>query len=242
MKIIMNENMLGHERFARTLTIALPARREVDGESQEIDWHRTIKSIIKAALETEEKPILEGVFSLPNDQGHLPFLYQTLCGVLSEHGTAGEFLMALPVYDDEYVKEVDVFNNITQALLDRGIYTPFFMGLEPKDYKTVKSLKDTDNELYNVLIADLTSATRGDDVTDFYVAITNISRAIEHLKFTDSDFADENSVMIMNPMLMSAVTTDITSEFNEDIFQASAYFQATPEEAENISIDEGELD
>jgi hypothetical protein len=229
MNIIMNEAMQGSKRFSRLFVVNL--RRELgddEGNFAPMDWQLAMKNLTQAIMEDENRQLQPVGFVKEGDTGFLPCLFQTQCTKFSAIGLAANFALDLPVYTEETLAETPVIKEISDNLLNDGIYLPFFMFIDINDYNSVIEADQSDADVYAMLVSDLTSEARGENLTDFYVATVNVSKLIKQLNFDETSFVEdngENTMRVLYPMLMSAVSTDVSSPYPPEIFQVSVYFQ-----------------
>ena len=232
MNIIMNEAMQGKSKFSRVFMVTLPKNiKNENGPATPMDWHLAMKNLTQSVMEDDNKEIIQGPFTKEGDEGILPIIYQSHCTNFTNIGTAATFMMDIPTYDEKTINKTPVVNEIVNNLLNEGIYIPFLMFIGKEDYLSVMDAAENDYQIYIILISELTSEARGENLTDFYVATMNLSELVAYLNFTENDFIDkedeedENRMRILYPMLMSAVSTDISSPYPQHVFQVSTYFQ-----------------
>ena len=228
MTIIMNESMQADSKFARMLNVVLPrtiANPEDENDIATADWHSYVKLLTQTQLQAEDRSLTPNVFCTENDSGILPFVYQGQCLALSSPASNANYLMTLPSYDEETAQNTPVIKELTDKFLADGIYLPFLMFIDLDDYKQVTEAAKNDQDLYTVLVAELTSKARGENLTDFYVVSMNVSELISRLEFKEEDFDNAESLRVVYPMLMSALANEITSPYPQEIFQSSIYFQ-----------------
>ena len=242
MTIIMNEIMQGDSKFSRMLNITVPRMINNPDNEEEMgtaDWHRYVKIITQEKLQSEDKTIVPKAFCLEDDEGILPYIYQGLCITLTQSSSKSNYNMNLPYYDEQTMQETPVIKEITDNLLKDGIYLPFLVFIDLEDYRSVVEAAKTEQDVYTILISELVSKARGENLTDFYVVSMNLSELISRLEFKEEDFDNAESLRVVYPMLMSAVAGEISSPYPEDIFQSSAYFQNLPVGDEDVpEVDE----
>lgn len=251
MNIVMNEALRGRSKFTRVFMVSLP--REIadeEGNTSPMNWMLAMKNLTQVVLEDPNRSLTPGAFMKEDDEGFLPCIFQTQCTKFAAIGNSASFMLEVPEYNDESLGETPVIKEISDNLLKDGIYLPFFMFIEKNDYISVLEANEKASDMYVIMVSEITSEARGENLTDFFVATTNLSELIKQHGFTKDSFTEatgEDTMRVLYPMLMSAVSSDISSPYPPEIFQVSTYFQnveteEVKEETEETVVEENQIE